>query len=233
MLGRISELAERPNQPFWAIRPASSGKAEGWLSLCDIYPEDGAIEIGAIWFAPTLQRTRAATEAVFLLMLHAMDKLGYQRLVWRCFTSNHASMKAAARFGFTFEGIWRGSAFARGRRWDEAWHSILAQEWPARRAAIMPGWRTKISMSKGAHARAFGGRRSSSSNERLLRNGRSRNCLQSNDVCGEHEPSAREGLRGRSDISALPAPSPPTATIDSAIKKAPKTLRSDCTVVLA
>ncbi len=95
MLGLIIELADRPNQPFWAVRPTSSGKAEGWLSLCDIYPDDGAIEIGSIWFGPTLQRTKAATEAMLLLMQHAMDDLGHQRLVWRCFSSNQASMKAA------------------------------------------------------------------------------------------------------------------------------------------
>ncbi len=130
------ELAARADQPFWAVRPNSSGATQGWLSLCDIYPADGAIEIGSIWFSPTLQRTRAATEAIFLLMQHAMDELKYQRLVWRCATANQASMKAAARYGFVPEGIWRGSAFAKGRRLDQAWHSILAAEWPARRAAL-------------------------------------------------------------------------------------------------
>ena len=75
LLGQVTELAERAYQPFWAIRPQSSGVAQGWLSLCDIYPEDGAIEIGSIWFSPALQRTRAATEAIFLLMQYAMDEL--------------------------------------------------------------------------------------------------------------------------------------------------------------
>lgn len=136
LLGQVTELAERAYQPFWAIRPQSSGVAQGWLSLCDIYPEDGAIEIGSIWFSPALQRTRAATEAIFLLMQYAMDELKYARLVWRCVDVNQASMNAAARYGFTPEGIWRESAFAKGRRWDQAWHSILAAEWPARRVAI-------------------------------------------------------------------------------------------------
>jgi RimJ/RimL family protein N-acetyltransferase len=104
--------------------------------LCDVYPADGAIEIGSIWFAPALQRTRAATEAIFLLMRYAMDEIRYERLVWRCLLANRASMYAAARYGFTSEGIWRGSAFSKGRRWDHAWHSILVDEWPARHAAI-------------------------------------------------------------------------------------------------
>jgi hypothetical protein len=67
---RVVELAGRSYQPFWVVKPKSSGLAEGWLSLCDIFPDDGAIEIGSIWFAPSLQRTRAATEAVFLLMAY-------------------------------------------------------------------------------------------------------------------------------------------------------------------
>jgi RimJ/RimL family protein N-acetyltransferase len=136
LLGQVIELAGRVDQPFWAVRPQSSGSVQGWLSLCDIYPADGAIEIGSIWFSPALQRTRAATEAIFLLMQYAMDELNYQRLVWRCNVSNQASMNAAVRYGFVPEGIWRGSAFAKGRRCDLAWHSILAAEWPARRAAI-------------------------------------------------------------------------------------------------
>lgn len=136
---QVVELAARTDQPFWAVRPHTSGVAEGWLSLCDIYPADGAIEIGSIWFSPALQRTRAATEAIFLLMQYAMDELRYQRLVWRCNLANQASMNAAARYGFQPEGIWRSSAFAKGRRCDQAWHSILANEWPAR-SAVIRGW---------------------------------------------------------------------------------------------
>ena len=136
LLELVTELAGRADQPFWVVRPKSSGVAQGWLSLCDIYPAEGAIEIGAIWFSPRLQRTRAATEAIFLLMQYAMEELQYQRLVWRCNAANQASLNAAARYGFTPEGTWRGSALSKGRRCDVAWHSIIAAEWPARRAAI-------------------------------------------------------------------------------------------------
>jgi len=136
LLELITELAGRADQPFWAVREKSSGVAQGWLSLCDIYPADGAIEVGSIWYSPALQRTRAATEAIFLLMQYAMDELKYQRLVWRCSVLNQVSMSAAIRYGFVPEGVWRGSAFAKGRRLDVAWHSIIAAEWPARRAAI-------------------------------------------------------------------------------------------------
>jgi RimJ/RimL family protein N-acetyltransferase len=132
----VIELASRPEQPFWIARPATTNQAEGWLSLCDIYPVDGAIEIGSIWFSPKMQRTRASTEAVFLLMEYAFDILGYQRLVWRCAHANKPSLSAAQRYGFRFEGIWRSAALVKGERLDLAWHSILACEWPARRAAI-------------------------------------------------------------------------------------------------
>ncbi len=126
---RISGFDE---QPFFAIIPAASGKAEGWASFCDIAPADAAIEIGSIWFSPRLQRTRAATEAVFLMMEHAFA-LGYHRVVWRCDVLNAASMRAARRFGFTDEGIWRGDGIVKGRRRDTAWFSLLEPEWRAQR----------------------------------------------------------------------------------------------------
>jgi RimJ/RimL family protein N-acetyltransferase len=133
---RVEKLAQRAGQPFWAVRPVSSGKAEGWLSLCDIYPADAAIEIGSIWFSPGLQRTRAATEAVFLLMRHAFDDLGYRRLVWRCQALNRASARAAERYGFRPEGVWRAGAVVKGWQRDVAWFAMLSDEWPARRAAL-------------------------------------------------------------------------------------------------
>ncbi len=153
LLAQALELAGRAEQPFWAVRPKSSGLAEGWLSLCDIFPDDGAIEIGSIWFAPSLQRTRAATEAIFLLMAYAMGDLGYQRLVWRCLHANQASRNAAARYGFVPEGHWRGSAFFKGRRWDQVWHSIVADEWPARHAAIS-AWLADDNFGEDGKARA-------------------------------------------------------------------------------
>lgn len=132
----VKNLAARADQPFWAVRPGSSGVAEGWLSLCDIFPADAAIEIGSVWYSPTLQRTRAGTEAIFLLMRHAFDDLGYSRLVWRCQAVNKASSQAAKRYGFVSEGVWRNGAIVKGWLRDVAWHSMLAEEWPSHRNAI-------------------------------------------------------------------------------------------------
>src|SRR5271165_2431411 len=89
----------------FAMRPVQSGKAAGMASYLDIHPLDGVIEIGGIWFTPDLQRTRAATEALFLLLTHAMDDLGYRRMQWRCNSLNAKSRAAARRLGFRFEGV--------------------------------------------------------------------------------------------------------------------------------
>jgi RimJ/RimL family protein N-acetyltransferase len=132
----IDDLSTRADQPFWAVRPNTTGIASGWLSLCDIYPTDAAIEIGSIWFSPALQRTRAAREAMFLLMSMAMDDLGYERLVWRCQAENAKSHRAAKHLGFTFEGTWRNAAIVKGYQRGVSWFSILADEWPERRDAL-------------------------------------------------------------------------------------------------
>lgn len=131
----VGQITRLEHQPFFAVLPNSSGKAEGWASFCDIAPADSAVEIGSIWFSPRLQRTRAATEAIFLMMEHAFA-LGYHRVVWRCNALNAASMRAARRFGFTGEGTWRGDGIVKGRRRDTAWFSILETEWPAQRASF-------------------------------------------------------------------------------------------------
>ncbi len=132
----LAELMARQGQPFWAVRPMDCDAPQGWLSYCDISQRDQAIEIGQIWFSPALQRTRAATEAVYLLMDHAFSVLGYRRLVWRCSADNIASLRAAERFGFRPEGHWRGGAFIKGQVRDVAWHAILNEEWPSRRSAF-------------------------------------------------------------------------------------------------
>lgn len=131
----IVELSSRADQPFWAVRCAG-GAVQGWLSICDVSQTDGAFEIGSIWFAPTLQGTRAAREAIFLLMCLGMDTLGYERMVWRCQSQNERSFKAARNLGFTHEGTWRNAAVVKGWQRDVAWFSILRAEWSLVRTAL-------------------------------------------------------------------------------------------------
>ena len=132
----VAASASRLDALFWAIRPTATGRASGWLSLTNIEPHNAAIELGSIWFSPRLQRTRAATEAMFLLLRHAADDLGYRRLVWKCDNRNEASKAAALRLGFTPEGLLRAHMVVKGKRRDTAMFSILDDEWPARRDAI-------------------------------------------------------------------------------------------------
>jgi RimJ/RimL family protein N-acetyltransferase len=94
------------------------------------------IEVGHINFSPRLQRTRAATEAIFLLMRRAFEELGYRRFEWKCDSLNAPSRAAALRFGFSFEGIFRQAVVYKGRSRDTAWYSILDKEWPAVKAAF-------------------------------------------------------------------------------------------------
>jgi len=133
LAAQLRDFEARGHQPFWVVTPRG-GDAEGWLSICDVDQEAAAFEVGAIWYAPSLQRTASATEAVYLLLKHGFDTMGYNRAVWRCYGHNAASLRAAARFGFTPEGVWRDGGILDGVRRDVAWHSLLAHEWPAQKA---------------------------------------------------------------------------------------------------
>jgi RimJ/RimL family protein N-acetyltransferase len=119
---------------FFAI--VDGGIPKGQASYLRIEPEHGVIEIGHIALGPALQHTRAATEAIFLLAGHAFDELGYRRLEWKTDALNSRSRRAAERFGFTFEGVFRQHMVVKGRNRDSAWYSIIDGEWPAQRAAF-------------------------------------------------------------------------------------------------
>jgi hypothetical protein len=94
------------------------------------------IEIGHIWFAPVMQRTRQATEAIFVLARHAFEDLGYRRLEWKCDSNNVPSRRAAERFGFVYEGVFRQHMVVKGRNRDTAWYAMTDGDWPPQRAAF-------------------------------------------------------------------------------------------------
>lgn len=137
MIRHVSDSATDQSRVTWAVRPIATGVASGWLSLMDIQPKNASIELGSIWFAPVMQRTRAATEAMFLPLKLAADDLGYRRLVWKCNALNAPSKRAAERLGFTFEGTHRMHMVVKGRRRDSDWYSIIEDEWPSRRDALL------------------------------------------------------------------------------------------------
>jgi RimJ/RimL family protein N-acetyltransferase len=127
------ELCDSDDALFFAIRDSSSGKAVGFASYLGIVPEMGSIEVGHVAFAPALQRTRAGTEAMYLMMKRAFD-WGYRRYEWKCDSLNAGSHRAAERYGFKFEGIFRQARVYKGRSRDTTWFSIIDSEWLAVRA---------------------------------------------------------------------------------------------------
>jgi RimJ/RimL family protein N-acetyltransferase len=119
----------------FAIIDLATGTARGLASFMRIDPANGVIEIGHIWLSPRLQRTRQATEAIYLMSRHAFG-LGNRRLEWKCDAHNVASRRAAERFGFVFEGVFRQHMVVKDRNRDTAWYSVIDSEWPSRRAAF-------------------------------------------------------------------------------------------------
>ena len=136
MRAHLAVQAASADPLFFAIVDAASGRACGVASYLRIEPAHGCIEIGHIWFGAGLQRTAAATEAIYLLARHAFDDLGNRRLEWKCDAANARSRRAAERFGFTFEGVFRQHMIVKGRNRDSAWFSLLDSEWPAMREAF-------------------------------------------------------------------------------------------------
>ena len=121
---------------FYTIIPHSTGQPSGMGSFMRIDESNGVAEIGNIWFSPALQRSREATESIFLMMRHVLDTQGCRRLEWKCNALNAASRRAAIRFGFEFEGLFRNHMIVKGRNRDTAWFAIVAEEWPAIRNAF-------------------------------------------------------------------------------------------------
>ena len=132
----VEKKQTAPGFVFLAIVPAATGQAAGWASLMRPDPANGVIEVGFILYSPALKRTREATEAMYLMMRHVFEDLGYRRYEWKCNALNEPSRRAALRLGFTFEGIFRQHMVVKGQNRDSAWFSMLDGEWPARKQAF-------------------------------------------------------------------------------------------------
>lgn len=129
------------NMVFWAIVDKSvtapdAPKVLGFLSYLRIDPPHRNIEVGNIMFSPLLQRSRKSSEAVYLMIKHAFDDLGYRRVEWKCNDLNTPSKRAALRYGFTYEGLFRKMYVVKGRNRDTAWFAIIDDEWPQRKKAL-------------------------------------------------------------------------------------------------
>ena len=131
----LEKVAKSEDPQFFAVIDKASGKVAGRQTLMRIDSAHGAIEIGNIYWGPLISRKPAATEAQFLFMQYIFDELGYRRYEWTCNNDNLPSKRAAERFGFSFEGIFRQHMVAKGKNRDTAWFSILDSEWPALKKA--------------------------------------------------------------------------------------------------
>jgi RimJ/RimL family protein N-acetyltransferase len=149
----VEQLAASVDPLYFAIIDRASNRAIGRAALMRIDPAHRVIEVGSIVYSPQLQRTRGATEAMYLLARHVFEDLGYRRYEWKCNALNEPSRAAALRLGFIFEGIFRQHMIVKGRNRDTAWYSMLDREWPERKARF-ERWLSPENFDAGGHQRA-------------------------------------------------------------------------------
>lgn len=135
----LREWQATPNVVAFTVREAATKKPLGSISIMSIRAEHGVAELGNIWYAPGAQRTKANTEACYLLLRYCFEELGYRRMEWKCDSRNEPSRNAALRLGFTFEGIFRQHMLIKGENRDTAWFAMLDHEWP-QIASAMRHW---------------------------------------------------------------------------------------------
>jgi RimJ/RimL family protein N-acetyltransferase len=131
----VEAKARSADPLFFAVIDNASARAVGYQTFLRIDPPNRVIEVGNIMYTPAMQRTAGATEAQYLFARHVFEELGNRRYEWKCNALNAPSRRAAERFGFTFEGIFRQHMIVKGRNRDTAWFAMLDSEWPARKAA--------------------------------------------------------------------------------------------------
>lgn len=129
------QMSAGADPQFYTVCEIDSGAPLGQASYLRVAPAAGSIEVGWICFSPRLQRSRIATEAMYLMMKNAFD-LGYRRYEWKCNALNQASRRAAMRLGLSFEGVFRQALVSKGHNRDTAWYAAIDAEWPALRQAF-------------------------------------------------------------------------------------------------
>jgi RimJ/RimL family protein N-acetyltransferase len=150
-LGWINDYCRTSDPLFHAVVENTRGTAVGVASYLRINPASGTIEVGHINYSPLLQRTPAATEAMYLMMKRAFE-LGYRRYEWKCDALNGKSRAAAQRLGLSFEGVFRQAAVYKGRNRDTAWYAAIEREWPALEAAFLR-WLDPANFDEGGRQR--------------------------------------------------------------------------------
>ena len=129
---RWLEDGARSKDPlFLTVHHRESRRRVGMVSFLNIASDMLRLELGHIWYSPDVQRSNVITEAAYLMLCEAFDRMKYRRVEWKCDSLNERSRSAAIRLGFRFEGIFRQHMIVKGRNRDTAWYSILDSEWAA------------------------------------------------------------------------------------------------------
>ena len=124
------EFVRSSDHMAWTVFQTETQKQVGTVGLLNIHPEHGRVEIGHVWFTPTVHKTKVNTETQYLLLRYLFDELKYRRVEWKCDARNHASRTTAARMGFIFEGRFRQHMVLRGKNRDTDWFAMTDKEWP-------------------------------------------------------------------------------------------------------
>jgi len=130
----LDKAAVTEDPLFFAVIDKATGKVEGRQAYLRIDPANGVIEIGHIHWGPAIARSRVTTEANYLFATYAFDTLGYRRYEWKLHNHNEPSHRAARRFGFTFEGVFRQHMIMKGESRDTAWYAMIDADWPRLKA---------------------------------------------------------------------------------------------------
>ncbi len=146
----LEKAATSADPFFYSVIDRETGRVGGRQALMRIDPANGVIEAGSIYWGPGISRTVRATEALYLFACHIFDDLGYRRFEWKCNNANLPSRRAAERFGFTYEGVFRQHMVVKGESRDTAWFSILDSEWPAVKSAF-DAWLDPANFDKEGH----------------------------------------------------------------------------------
>lgn len=133
MLGYLNSLVVPSDSLAFSVKSNVHGYLVGQIVIMNIVPGHGRAELGSIWYAPEVQRTRINTECNYLLLRYMFEELGYRRMEWKCNNLNERSKAAALRLGYHYEGLFRQHMIVKGKNRDTAWFAMLDSEWPERR----------------------------------------------------------------------------------------------------
>jgi N-acetyltransferase len=134
---RVTQQQALGNILGFVIVDLARGEAVGGTTYLDISKPDRRLEIGNTWLGRACWRTPVNSECKFLLLRHAFETLGANRVQLKTDARNVRSQRAIERIGAVKEGVLRkyqvmGDGFVR----DTVMYSILAVEWPVVKARL-------------------------------------------------------------------------------------------------